>query len=65
MTDQEALEHAKALKEFCRGKDMLDEPCVDCPFHLMDGWAGFCVLNYGLYPNEWFKPKQAESEDKE
>ena len=62
MTHTEALEHAKALREFCRDRDNLDEPCEDCPFHFYDGFAGFCVFNYGLYPNEWFKPQ--ESEDK-
>ena len=56
MTREEAEEHAKMLKEFCRDRDNLDEPCEDCPFHFYDGFAGFCVFNYGLYPNEWFKP---------
>ena len=37
---------------------MMKEPCEDCPFHLYDGFAGFCVLNYGLYPNEWFMPQE-------
>ena len=55
--------HAKMLREFCRDRDNLDEPCEDCPFHFYDGFAGFCVFNYGLYPNEWFKPQ--ERSDKE
>ena len=62
MTKEEALEHAKALKEFCEDRDNLDEPCEDCPFHFYGGLVGICVLNHGLYPNEWYKP-QAESEE--
>ena len=50
------MECARAIKDYCRDRDNLDEPCEDCPFHFYDGFAGFCVLNYGLYPNEWFKP---------
>ena len=30
MTREEAEEHAKKLKEFCRDRDNLDEPCEDC-----------------------------------
>lgn len=58
MTREEVWEHAKMLKEFCRDRDNLDDPCEDCPFHFYDGFAGFCVLNYGLYPNEWFEPQE-------
>lgn len=65
MTREEAEEHAKKLKEFCRDRDNLDEPCEDCPFHFYDGFKGVCIFNYGLYPSEWFKPKETESEDKE
>ena len=62
MTREEALDHARMLKEFCRDRDNLDEPCEDCPFHFYGGLTGICVLNHGLYPNEWYKP-QTESED--
>lgn len=62
MTDEQAIEHAKALKEYCSDRDNLDECCEGCPFHFYLGTRGICVLNYGLYPNEWFKP-QAEREE--
>ena len=64
MTDNEALEHAKAIRDFCRDKDSLDEPCEGCLFHFYDGFAGFCVFNYGLYPNEWFKPKHISGKER-
>ena len=54
------MECARAIKEYCRDRDNLDEPCEGCPFHFYDGFAGFCVLNYGLYPNEWYKPEGEE-----
>lgn len=56
MTDEQALEHAKALKEYCSDRDNLDECCEGCPFHFYLGTRGICVMNYGLYPNEWFEP---------
>ena len=49
------MECARAIKDYCRNRDSLDEPCEGCPFHFYDGFAGFCVINYGLYPNEWYK----------
>ena len=63
MTREEAEKHAKGLKEFCRDRDNLDEPCEDCPFHFYDGFAGVCVFNYGLYPSEWFKPQESEGKE--
>lgn len=61
MNNAELLEHAKAIKEYCKQKE--NEPCDGCPFHFYLKYTGICVLNYGLYPNEWYDPNKAESEE--
>lgn len=58
MTDEEIMEHAKAIKKYCEERDNREDCCEDCPFHFYLGTSGRCVLNYGLYPNEWFNPKK-------
>lgn len=53
LKDDDILAHAKAIKEYCSQQDALDEPCENCPFHFYRGYNGQCILNNGLYPNEW------------
>ena len=56
LTESDLVEHAKAIKDYCRQRDNLDDCCEDCQFHFYDGYKGKCIFNYGLYPNEWFNP---------
>lgn len=65
MTDNEVLEHAQAIKQYCTDRDRLDDPCENCPFHFYRGIVGICVLNNDLYPNEWYNPEESEEEDGE
>lgn len=63
LTEPNLVEHAKAIKDYCRQRDNIDDCCEDCQFHFYDGYKGKCIFNYGLYPNEWFNPN-AESGNK-
>ena len=63
MTDSEVLEHAKAIKEYCQQRDKLDDCCDGCPFLFFLGTKGICVLNYGLYPNEWYWPNMRKERE--
>lgn len=55
MSDNELWEHVEAIKTYC---DTFTDGCDDCIFHYYRGYEGICVLNDGLYPNEWFKPQK-------
>lgn len=59
---EDILGHAKAIKEYCQQRDNIDDCCEGCPFHDYLGTKGICVLNYGLYPNEWYKPNNEGSD---
>lgn len=61
-SDEEILAHAKALKEYCAQRDNSDDVCEGCPFHFYRGTNGQCILNDGLYPNEWYKPNKENNE---
>lgn len=62
---EDILGHAKAIKEYCQQRDNIDDCCERCPFHDYLGTKGICVLNYGLYPNEWYEPYNERSDDNE
>ena len=61
ISDEEILAHAKALKEYCAQRDNNDDVCEGCPFHFYRDTRGQCVLNDGLYPNEWYKPNNKDN----
>ena len=52
------LEHARAIKEYCRDRDNLDEPCEGCPFHFYMGYKGHC--RFKSFPSEWNLPEGEE-----
>ena len=49
------MECARAIKEYCRDRDNLDEPCEDCPFHFYMGYKGHC--RFKSFPSEWNLPE--------
>ena len=49
------MECARAIKEYCRDRDNLDEPCEDCPFHFYMGYKGHC--RFKSFPSEWDLPE--------
>lgn len=53
------MECARAIKEYCRDRDNLDEPCEGCPFHFCLGYRGYCCFEFGRdnYPSEWNLPE--------
>ena len=49
------MECARAIKEYCRDRDNLDEPCEDCAFHFYMGYKGHC--RFKSFPSEWNLPE--------
>lgn len=49
------MECARKIKEYCRDRDNLDEPCEDCPFHFYMGYKGHC--RFKSFPSEWDLPE--------
>lgn len=49
------MECARAIKDYCRDRDNLDEPCEDCPFHFYMGYRGHC--RFKSFPSEWNLPE--------
>lgn len=56
VTDKEAIDHAKALKEYCRGR----ENCIKCPFDFI-GCCVFCYEPKITTPEEWELPVWKEN----
>lgn len=50
------MECARAIKEYCRDRDNLDEPCEGCPFHFYMGYKGHC--RFKSFPSEWKLPER-------
>ena len=49
------MECARTIKEYCRDRDNLDEPCEGCPFHFYMGYKGHC--RFKSFPSEWDLPE--------
>ena len=47
----EIMECARAIKEYCRDRDNLNEPCVGCPLYKV-----MCQLDLSV-PNMWDLPE--------
>ena len=50
------MECARAIKEYCRDRNSLDEPCEGCPFHFYVGYRGYC--RFESLPAEWDLPEE-------
>ena len=49
------LDHARAIKEYCKAREENEEGCDGCPFHFYLGFRGCCIFRF--YPCYWNLPE--------